>query len=73
MQTDAVRRYYEPLRRKWASLLLKRGFDAVVSLVGLIVLSPVLAALAVWIKAVPKARPVPADADYALRKAFPHL
>ena len=51
MQTDAVRRYYEPLRRKWASLLLKRGFDAVVSLVGLIVLSPVLAALAVWIKA----------------------
>lgn len=51
MQTESVRRYYEPLKRKWASLLLKKGFDVVASLLGLILLSPVFAVLAVWIKA----------------------
>ena len=50
MRTDAVRPYYEALRKKRGSLLLKRLFDVVVSLVLLAVLSPVFLVLAVAIK-----------------------
>lgn len=51
MQTESVRRYYEPLRKKWVSLCLKKCFDIVASFLGIILLSPVFAVLAVWIKA----------------------
>lgn len=49
-QIDAVRPYYEHLRKKQASLVLKRIFDVFVSAVMLIVLSPVFLVLAVAIK-----------------------
>ena len=49
-QTDAVRPYYEHLRKKQASLVLKRIFDIFVSAVMLIILSPVFLLLAVAIK-----------------------
>ncbi len=50
LQTDAVRPYYEHLKKKQASLVLKRIFDVFVSAVMLIVLSPVFLVLAVAIK-----------------------
>lgn len=50
MQTEEVRKYYDILRKKKISLVLKRAFDIVVSLVMLIVFSPVFLALAIAIK-----------------------
>lgn len=50
LQTDAVRPYYEHLKKKQASLVLKRIFDIFVSAVMLIILSPVFLVLAVAIK-----------------------
>lgn len=50
MQTEAVRPYYDILRKKTASLWLKRCFDLLGSGVLLILLSPVFLVLAVWIK-----------------------
>lgn len=51
MQTDAVRPYYNALRRKNLSLLCKRIFDITVSVIMLILLSPLFVVLAVLIKA----------------------
>ena len=50
MQTDAVRPYFDVLRKKQGSLLLKRIFDVVVSALMLLVLLPVFLVLAVAIK-----------------------
>lgn len=50
MQTEEVRKYYDILKRKNVSLLFKRVFDFVVSVFGLIVLSPVYLILAIAIK-----------------------
>lgn len=50
MQVDEVRKYYEILQRKRGSLFWKRVFDMVVSLILLILLSPVFLILAVAIK-----------------------
>lgn len=50
MQNDAVRLYYEILRRKSASLVVKRLFDIVMSIVLLIVLSPVFLIVAILIR-----------------------
>lgn len=50
LQTEAVRPYYEALRKKQGSLVLKRVFDVVVSAVMLVILSPVFLVLAVAIK-----------------------
>ena len=50
LRTDAVRPYYEHLKKKQASLVLKRIFDVFVSAVMLIILSPVFLVLAVAIK-----------------------
>ena len=50
MQVDEVRKYYEILQRKRGSLFWKRVFDMVVSLVLLILLSPVFLILAIAIK-----------------------
>ena len=49
-RTDAVRPYYEHLKKKQASLILKRIFDIFVSAVMLIILSPAFLVLAVAIK-----------------------
>jgi lipopolysaccharide/colanic/teichoic acid biosynthesis glycosyltransferase len=50
MQNDAVRPYYELLRKKIGSLLVKRIFDIVMSIVLLIVLSPIFLIVAILIK-----------------------
>lgn len=50
MQTEGVRKYYDILKKRKGSLFVKRLFDMIVSLIMIIVLSPVLAILAVWIK-----------------------
>ena len=50
MQTEEVREYYDALKRKTFSLLLKRAFDIVVSSVMLLVLLPLFLVLAVAIK-----------------------
>ena len=51
MQTEAVKPYYDALKRKTLSLILKRLFDIVVSLFLLILLSPVFLVLSIMIKA----------------------
>lgn len=50
MQTDAVRKYYDVLKKKQLSLFLKRTFDVIVSALLLILLSPVFLILAIAIK-----------------------
>ena len=50
MKTEEVKEYYDILNRKKASLILKRFFDIVVSLIMLILLSPVFLIVAVLIK-----------------------
>lgn len=50
MKNEYVRKYYDALERKKASLIFKRIFDIVVSLIILIVLSPVFLILCIAIK-----------------------
>lgn len=50
MQTEAVRKYYNILRKKRSSLFFKRVFDIAAALVMLIILSPVFLVLSVAIK-----------------------
>ena len=50
MRIDEVRPYYEALRKKRVALFFKRAFDVVVSLIMLVVLSPVFLILAIAIK-----------------------
>ena len=50
MKNKEVKKYYNHLKKKKASLLLKRLFDVVMSTLMIIALSPVLAIIAVWIK-----------------------
>lgn len=51
MRTDAVRPYYDKLKKKKLSLILKRCFDFLMSLFLLICLSPVMIGLSVVITA----------------------
>ena len=50
MQTEAVRKYYNILKKRKASLFFKRAFDVIVSLILLVLLSPVFLILAIAIK-----------------------
>lgn len=50
MQTEAVKPYYEILQKKQISLIFKRLFDIIVSLIMLLILSPVFLVLAIAIK-----------------------
>lgn len=50
MQTEEVKKYYDLLSKRKASLFFKRLFDIIVSSVMLVVLSPVFAVLAIAIK-----------------------
>lgn len=50
MQTEEVKRYYDLLNNKRNSLLLKRIFDIVVSSLMIVLVSPVLLGIAIWIK-----------------------
>lgn len=50
MQTEEVKKYYDILQKKKVSLFFKRAFDLVMSVIALIVLSPVYLILAIAIK-----------------------
>ncbi len=50
MQTEEVKKYYDVLSKKKVALFFKRLFDIVVSLIMLIILSPLLLILAIAIK-----------------------
>lgn len=50
MQTEEVRKYYDILKKKKVSLFFKRAFDLVMSVIALIILSPVYLILAIAIK-----------------------
>lgn len=50
MQTEAVKKYYDILRKKKVSLFFKRIFDLVFSVIALIVSSPIFLVLAIAIK-----------------------
>lgn len=50
MQNEAVRPYYEILKKHSFSLVLKRIFDIIMSLILLILLSPVFLIVSIWIK-----------------------
>lgn len=50
LQLDEVKPYYEVLKKKKLSLILKRIFDIVVSFIMLIILSPVFVFLGIAIK-----------------------
>ncbi len=50
MRNEAVRPYYEILKKHSFSLVLKRIFDVIMSLVLLILLSPVFLIVSIWIK-----------------------
>ena len=51
MKNSDVKKYYDILNKKCISLVLKRTFDIVMSLLLIIILSPVLLVVAIWIKA----------------------
>lgn len=50
LQNEAVKPYYAHLRKKVFSLFLKRVFDIVFSALLIVLLSPVMLAVAIWIK-----------------------
>ena len=50
MKTEEVRKYYDILKKKKKSLVLKRAFDIIVSSILLILFSPIFLVLAVAIK-----------------------
>ena len=50
MQVEAVRPYYEILRKKKGQLVLKRIFDICASLVLIVLLSPIIIFFSIWIK-----------------------
>ena len=49
LQVPELKKYYRKLYRKRGSLLIKRAFDVVMSLLLLILLSPVMIGVAIWI------------------------
>lgn len=51
MQTDEVKKYYDILKKRKASLFTKRVFDLVVSSIALVLLLPLFLVLAIVIKA----------------------
>ena len=50
MQNETVRKYYNSLKRKRFSLILKRFFDVILSVILLGVLLPMFLLVSVWIK-----------------------
>lgn len=50
MKNDAVRPYYDKLKKKTMLLILKRAFDIIVSFILFVILSPVMLVLAILIK-----------------------
>lgn len=50
MKNEEVKTYYNILQKKKTSLMLKRVFDVIVSILMIILLSPILIAVSIWIK-----------------------
>lgn len=50
MKTETVKEYYDILSKRRSSLFIKRLFDLVLSMIMIVVLSPILLFLSVWIK-----------------------
>lgn len=50
MRTEAVRPYYDNLKKHERDLVLKRSFDVVADFVLLVLLAPVMVVVSVWIK-----------------------
>lgn len=50
MRNDKVKPYYELLKKRKCSLIMKRIFDIVMSLLLLMILSPVFLVVSIWIK-----------------------
>lgn len=50
LQCEAVKKYYDILSKKKGSLFIKRMFDIVVSFIMIILLSPILIFISIWIK-----------------------
>ena len=50
MRTDAVRPYYDNLKKHEKELIIKRTFDIIAASILLIILSPIMVILGVWIK-----------------------
>lgn len=50
MRCDEVRPYYEYLKKRKLSLILKRLFDMIASAIMLVLLSPIILVLSIWIK-----------------------
>lgn len=50
MKNDEVRKYYDILRKKRFSLMLKRFFDIIMAFLLIIILSPAFVILSIWIK-----------------------
>lgn len=50
MRNDKVKPYYELLKKRTGSLIMKRIFDIVMSLLLLMILSPVFLVVPIWIK-----------------------
>ena len=50
MKNDEVKRYYDILKRKKISLVMKRIFDIIMSFFMLLLLSPIFLVLSIWIK-----------------------
>lgn len=50
MRNDKVKPYYELLKKRTGSLIMKRIFDIVMSLLLLVILSPVFLVVSIWIK-----------------------
>lgn len=50
MKKDAVRPYYDILKKKQGALVAKRLFDVFVSAIMLVILSPIMLFLSIWIK-----------------------
>lgn len=50
MRNDEVKKYYDILKRKRTSMVAKRGFDIIISLIMLILLSPVFLIVSIMIK-----------------------
>lgn len=49
MRTEEVRPYYEYLKKKKLSLIMKRTFDAIVASIMLLILSPLLITISILI------------------------
>lgn len=73
MKNDFTLKYYRHLSRKRTSMVFKRIFDVIMSAVLLVLLSPVILVLAVWIKVDSKGPVFQAGAYYTVWQEVSHI